>query len=54
MFTGINLLFITHEYNTPLLNYDISAADGTDVTTRATSVVEGRKEGRKEGVSQHK
>ena len=30
MFTGINPFFITHEYNTPLLNYDIAAADGTE------------------------
>ena len=26
---GINLFFITHGYNTPLLDYDIDAADGT-------------------------
>ena len=25
----ISLFFITHEYNTPLLNYDITAAAGT-------------------------
>ena len=25
----INPFFITHEYNTPLLNYDITAAAGT-------------------------
>ena len=30
MFTGINPFFITHKYNTPLLNYDITAADGTE------------------------
>ena len=29
-FTGINLFFITHRYNTPLLDYDIAAADGTE------------------------
>ena len=29
-FTGINPFFITHEYNTPLLNYNIAAADGTE------------------------
>ena len=28
--TGINPFFITHGYNTPLLNYDIAAADGTE------------------------
>ena len=30
MFTGINPFFITHRYNTPLLNYDIAAANGTE------------------------
>ena len=30
MFTGINPFFITHRYNTPLLDYDIAAADGTE------------------------
>ena len=29
-FTGINPFFITHGYNTPLLNYDITAAIGTE------------------------
>ena len=29
MFTGINVFFITHGYNTSLLNYDITAAAGT-------------------------
>ena len=29
MITGINPFFITYEYNTPLLDYDIAAADGT-------------------------
>ena len=29
-FTGINPFFITHGYNTPLLNYNIIAADGTE------------------------
>ena len=29
-FTGINPFFITHGYNTPLLNYNIAAADGTE------------------------
>ena len=29
-FTGINPFFITHKYNTPLLDYDIAAADGTE------------------------
>ena len=28
--TGINPFFITHGYNTPLLNYDIATADGTE------------------------
>ena len=28
--TGIDPFFITHRYNTPLLNYDIAAADGTE------------------------
>ena len=27
---GINPFFITHEYNTPLLNYDIAATNGTE------------------------
>ena len=27
---GINPFFITHGYNTPLLDYDIVAADGTE------------------------
>ena len=30
MSTGINLFFITHGYNTPLLDYDIAAAAGTE------------------------
>ena len=30
MSTGINLFFITHRYNSLLLNYDITAADGTE------------------------
>ena len=30
MFMGINPFFITHGYNTPLLDYDIAAADGTE------------------------
>ena len=30
MSIGINPFFITHEYNTPLLNYDIAAANGTE------------------------
>ena len=29
MSTGINPFFITHGYNTPLLDYDITAAAGT-------------------------
>ena len=27
---GINPFFITYGYNTPLLNYDITAANGTE------------------------
>ena len=30
MFTGINPFFITHGYNTPLLDYNITAANGTE------------------------
>ena len=30
IFTGINLFFITHGYNTLLLNYDITAAAGIE------------------------
>ena len=30
MSTGINPFFMTHGYNTPLLDYDIAAADGTE------------------------
>ena len=30
MFMGINPFFITHGYNTLLLDYDITAADGTE------------------------
>ena len=29
-FTGINLFFITHGYNTLLLDYDIAAANAED------------------------
>ena len=29
-FTGINPFFITYGYNTPLLDYNITAADGTE------------------------
>ena len=28
--TGINPFFITHGYNTPLLDYNIAATDGTE------------------------
>ena len=28
--TGINPFFITHGYNTPLLDYDTAAANGTE------------------------
>ena len=30
MFIGINPFFMTYGYNTPFLNYDIAAADGTE------------------------
>ena len=30
MFMGINPFFITHKYNTPLLDYNIAAADSTE------------------------
>ena len=30
MFMGINPFFITHGYNTPLLNYNIAAVNGTE------------------------
>ena len=30
MFTGISLFFITHGYNTPLLDYDITATADTE------------------------
>ena len=30
MFIGINLFFMTYRYNTPLLNYNITAAAGTE------------------------
>ena len=30
MFMGINPFFITYKYNTPLLNYDIAAANAED------------------------
>ena len=33
-FTGINPFFITHGYNTPLLNYNIAAANAEDRGTR--------------------
>ena len=29
-FTGINPFFITHGYNTPLLDYNIATANGTE------------------------
>ena len=29
MSTGINLFFITHKYNTPLFDYNITTAAGT-------------------------
>ena len=44
MFTGINPFFITHGYNAPLLNYDITAAtDGTENRGARTPVEIGEK-----------
>ena len=46
-FTGINPFFITHEYNTPLLNYDIAAAAGTEDRGARTPAEIGREITRK-------
>ena len=45
--TGINLFFITHGYNTPLLNYDIAAATGTEDRGAPTPVEMGNEITRK-------
>ena len=45
--TGINPFFITHEYNTPLLNYNIAAADGTEDRGARTPAEMGNKITRK-------
>ena len=39
MFTGINPFFITHRYNTPLLNYNITAANAEDRGTRTPAEI---------------
>ena len=46
MFTGINPFFMTHGYNTPLLDYDIAAANAEDRGAR-TPVEMGEKITRK-------
>ena len=43
MFTGINLFFITHGYNTLLLDYDIAATDSTEDRGARTPVEMGEK-----------
>ena len=40
---GINPFFITYGYNTPLLDYDIAAADGTEDRGVRTPVEMGNK-----------
>ena len=37
MFIGINPFFITYRYNTPLLDYNIAAANGTEDRGARTS-----------------
>ena len=44
---GINLFFITHGYNTLLLNYDITAAAGTENRGARTPAEMGNKITRK-------
>ena len=39
MFTGINPFFMTHGYNTPLLNYNIAAASAEDHGTRTPAEI---------------
>ena len=38
-FTGINLFFMTHGYNTALLNYDIAAANAEDRGARTPAEI---------------
>ena len=38
-FTGINPFFIIHGYNTPLLNYDIAAANVEDRGARTPAEI---------------
>ena len=45
--TGINPFFITHGYNTPLLDYDITAADGMEDRGACTPVEMGNEITRK-------
>ena len=47
MSTGINPFFITHGYNTPLLDYDIAAAAGTKDRGARTPAAIGKKITRK-------
>ena len=44
---GINLFFITHGYKTPLLNYNIAAANGTENRGARTSAEMGNEITRK-------
>ena len=44
---GINPFFMTHGYNTLLLDYDITAADGTEDRDARTPVEMGNKITRK-------
>ena len=37
--TGINPFFITHGYNTPLLNYDIAATNAEDHGARTPAKI---------------
>ena len=46
-FTGINPFFITHGYNTPLLDYDIIAVDNTEDRGARTPVEMGNEITRK-------
>ena len=46
-FTGINPFFITYEYNTLLLNYNIAAAAGTEDRGARTPVEIGKEITRK-------
>ena len=46
-FTGINPFFITYKYNTPLLDYNTAAADGTEDRGARTPAEMGNKITRK-------